>query len=859
MTTRWQASKFDVVRALRLRSDISVPTVQDMYDIPTYRRKWGMIVAVYLGGVLEDIDTEEDVDLEDEVFYWLNYGLSSTDIRDNGNWQLLEFGRIVPEFRFHDGWLQWKYEHESDDYWRDLFYFLPEDVDFASGLTPELREHEGWVQWRYADQDPEDTWKDLFEVPSDGRTPEFRVEEGWVQWKYTDEEVWTDMFPVPVDGVDGTDGEDGEHGRTPELRTHGGWVQWKYTDEGEEAWTNLFLVPSDGLTPEFREHDGWVQWKYTVEGEGDWRDLYEIPVFDADFDFQQVQSDWLEEDTESPAYIQNKPDIPDFEDIDFEFDPYEYWTLEGKQYDVTLGYGFHYNWYAVNDERNIAAAGWRVPQDDDFPILRAYYDSEGNDWSNTAGGHLKETGTDFWDAPNTDATNTDGFNARGAGAIDGAGAFYLRKETCYFWHKEESGTNPNNALFSSLLHDSNTFHTGWLGGASHSTTPKTYGFSVRLVKESTTLSHGETGIYVGNDGKVYPTVCIGTQEWLAHDLCETRYRDGNVIQEVDTVGGWGTLTEGAYRIEPDAVAEVDVQQDVESKDIVSVEGADDINVTVERIEGKHVIRVGAARRITDLENVQSDWLEEDINSPAFILNKPDIPEDIDFEQVQSDWLEEDIDSPAYIQNKPEVPDFEYATGEEIDTGTDNIKVVAPSGLTDSTYKRIHVGPSPPEGNEEIWIKDEEHQQVQSDWLEEDTESPAYIQNKPDIPDLADVDFEQVQSDWLEEDTESPAFIKNKPEIPDPSDVEGAATYDELTDTPASKTGKAMHLVQVADNEQEHEYVDSKTLPDLGEDEYWRGDGSNIIAVKDLVVESPNGTRYRITVDNSGVLGTEEIT
>jgi hypothetical protein len=35
-----------------------------------------------------------------------------------------------------------------------------------------------------------------------------------------------------------------------------------------------------------------------------------------------------------------------------------------------------------------------------------------------------------------------------------------------------------------------------------------HGHSVRLVKESTSLSDGQEGTYTGNDGKVYKTICI---------------------------------------------------------------------------------------------------------------------------------------------------------------------------------------------------------------------------------------------------------------------------------------------------------------------------------------------------------------
>lgn len=50
-------------------------------------------------------------------------------------------------------------------------------------------------------------------------------------------------------------------------------------------------------------------------------------------------------------------------------------------------------------------------------------------------------------------------------------------------------------------------------------------------------------------------------------------------------------------------------------------------------------------------------------------------------------------------------------------------------------------------------------QVQANWNETDTESPAYIQNKPNIPSAP------VQSNWNENDTNSLAYIQNKPTIP----------------------------------------------------------------------------------------------
>ncbi len=96
MNLRHHTSKYDLLWGLRQRSDLCVDTMDDLYDIPTYRRKWGMVVAV-----LDDEPTDSDMDVGDTedisgfAFYFLKYGYSSDDIRDNGNWKFLSFEGIT--------------------------------------------------------------------------------------------------------------------------------------------------------------------------------------------------------------------------------------------------------------------------------------------------------------------------------------------------------------------------------------------------------------------------------------------------------------------------------------------------------------------------------------------------------------------------------------------------------------------------------------------------------------------------------------------------------------------------------------------------------------------------------------------
>jgi uncharacterized protein (TIGR02145 family) len=67
-------------------------------------------------------------------------------------------------------------------------------------------------------------------------------------------------------------------------------------------------------------------------------------------------------------------------------------------------YGKLYNWYAVNDPRGLAPAGWHVPTDEEWTTLGTYLGGE-----TVAGGKMKTTGTTRWTTPNASATNESGF------------------------------------------------------------------------------------------------------------------------------------------------------------------------------------------------------------------------------------------------------------------------------------------------------------------------------------------------------------------------------------------------------------------------------------------------------------------
>lgn len=187
--------------------------------------------------------------------------------------------------------------------------------------------------------------------------------------------------------------------------------------------------------------------------------------------------------------------------------------------------GLIYNWYAATDASFIYADGWKIPTTTEFNTLRS-------NGSNYATG-FKETGTTYWTAPNTWATNAFEFNGRGAGWRESDGDFLNISERLIMLTTASAGDN-TTAYF--MRYNASAFNF-----ASY---PKKSGASIRLLKVSTSLSDGETGTYVGNDGKTYRTICIGSQEWLADNLAETKYRDGTPIPEITGSAAWAALTTG---------------------------------------------------------------------------------------------------------------------------------------------------------------------------------------------------------------------------------------------------------------------------------------------------------------------------
>lgn len=79
------------------------------------------------------------------------------------------------------------------------------------------------------------------------------------------------------------------------------------------------------------------------------------------------------------------------------------------------------NYGSAEGVQGICPPGWHIPTDNEYYLMENYLDNTVNDPNvmglrgTDCGGKLKETGTTYWQTPNTGATNSSGFTARGGG------------------------------------------------------------------------------------------------------------------------------------------------------------------------------------------------------------------------------------------------------------------------------------------------------------------------------------------------------------------------------------------------------------------------------------------------------------
>jgi uncharacterized protein (TIGR02145 family) len=133
-------------------------------------------------------------------------------------------------------------------------------------------------------------------------------------------------------------------------------------------------------------------------------------------------------------------------------------------------YGRLYNWFAVDDSRNMAPAGWHVPTDAEWQTLVDYLGGGA-----VAGGKMKEAGTAHWANPNTGATNESGFTGLPGGGRGGNGPYSGLGNGAGFWTSTENEYISDAAWNRNLTYN----HPEVI----HDYSGKKSGVSVRCVKD----------------------------------------------------------------------------------------------------------------------------------------------------------------------------------------------------------------------------------------------------------------------------------------------------------------------------------------------------------------------------------------
>ena len=191
---------------------------------------------------------------------------------------------------------------------------------------------------------------------------------------------------------------------------------------------------------------------------------------------------WMAENLKVTHYRNGEP-IPNVTVVN----EWEYLTtgaqcsFDNNEANVAI-YGRLYNWYAVNDSRGLAPAGWHVPSDAEWKQLEMHLgmsqsqaDSIKGRGTNE-GDKLKENGTVHWESSNYHAPGEYGFTALPGGYRSNIGTFYM---TAYvvgyiatFWSSTEY--NSFHAWYRSLGTSPSIFRDNC---------DKQWGYSVRCVRD----------------------------------------------------------------------------------------------------------------------------------------------------------------------------------------------------------------------------------------------------------------------------------------------------------------------------------------------------------------------------------------
>ncbi|TVR70958.1 MAG: hypothetical protein EA408_09840, partial [Marinilabiliales bacterium] len=338
-------------------------------------------------------------------------------------------------------------------------------------------------------------------------------------------------------------------GETLKVTASGGqaWVFVNWTDDGGNEVSDqaefIFTMPGS----DFELFANFEVPSYVISGDG-------VDDIDGNHYPSVIIGDqeWMAENLRVTRY-NNGTSIPTgLDDLDWEaategaYGIFNHEEIDGinSEEEMVAAYGILYNWYAVNDSRNLCPAGWRVPGEEDWTELTAHLlDNYSGINSGNFGNALKscrqidsplggECDTDQhprWFSLGTHfGTDNFGFSGLPGGWRHGDG-YYNIGAVGYrvnWWSRDEYG---HDAAFKYVLRSD-------IGYLEHHFIGKNFGQSVRCVK-------GEIQYFEGGEGTEADPYIVATagQFYNVRLFPEAHFRQqGDISLDEFPYGDWST-------------------------------------------------------------------------------------------------------------------------------------------------------------------------------------------------------------------------------------------------------------------------------------------------------------------------------
>jgi uncharacterized protein (TIGR02145 family) len=144
------------------------------------------------------------------------------------------------------------------------------------------------------------------------------------------------------------------------------------------------------------------------------------------------------------------------------------WCYFANNSEYDCPYGKLYNWYTVNDQRNVCPNGWRIPSQTEWLSLINLLGGV-----NEAGNKLRTSGSLYWFFPNDGATNEVGFSALPSAGRGSGASFVELNSNAYFWSSDNLNSTNAGAVKLALQNPNLVQYPD----------EKTDGLSVRCIRE----------------------------------------------------------------------------------------------------------------------------------------------------------------------------------------------------------------------------------------------------------------------------------------------------------------------------------------------------------------------------------------